>query len=143
MKVWSKKKIVCSVFGIVVCRHNHLTMIYFLSPRVKKKKVNSCTSLKKITPLDLSPFKSINLWSGQDWAGFVVNLVVSVFVLYSNDASSKPCWSPNFFSKMFFFKCANIGLFVYFRPIHITISIIQIEKSVDGVVGILAVAAGW
>ena len=27
-------------------------------------------------------------------------------------------------------------LFVYFRPFHITISIIQIEKSLDGVLGI-------
>ena len=32
--------------------------------------------------------------------------------------------------------------FVYFRPFLITISIIQIEKSVDGVLGIQTRAAG-
>ena len=36
-----------------------------------------------------------------------------------------------------FFIWANPGLyFVYFRPFLITISILQIEKSVDGVLGI-------
>ena len=34
-------------------------------------------------------------------------------------------------------------LFVYFRHFHDTISIIQIEKSVDGVLGIRTQAAGW
>ena len=34
-------------------------------------------------------------------------------------------------------------LFVYFRPFLITISIIQIEKSVVGVLGIRTRAAGW
>ena len=38
---------------------------------------------------------------------------------------------------IFFKKCANPGLFsVYFRPFLITISIILIEKSLDGVLGI-------
>ena len=32
-----------------------------------------------------------------------------------------------------FFKRANPGLFFYFRPFLITISIIQIEKCIDGV----------
>ena len=35
-----------------------------------------------------------------------------------------------------FQKWANPGLFVYFRPFLIAISIKQIEKSVDGVPGI-------
>ena len=39
--------------------------------------------------------------------------------------------------KMFFFKWANPGLyFVYLRPFLITISIIRIENSIDGVLGI-------
>ena len=33
-------------------------------------------------------------------------------------------------------------LFVYFRPFHITISIIQIEKSLDGVLGIQTCGRG-
>ena len=33
-------------------------------------------------------------------------------------------------------------LFVYFRPFHITISIIQIEKSLDGVLGIQTCGCG-
>ena len=38
---------------------------------------------------------------------------------------------------LYFNRWANPGLFfVYFRPFLITISIIQIEKSVDGVLGI-------
>ena len=36
----------------------------------------------------------------------------------------------------YFFKWANPASFVYFRPFPITISIIQIEKSFDGVLGI-------
>jgi len=44
----------------------------------------------------------------------------------------------------FFKKWANPGLFsVYFRPFLITISIIQIEKSLDGVLGFEPAPAGW
>ena len=39
--------------------------------------------------------------------------------------------------KLYVFKWANTGLFLFiFCPFLITISIIQIEKSVDGVLGI-------
>ena len=43
---------------------------------------------------------------------------------------------------LIFFKCGPMpAFFVYFRPILITISIIQIEKSINGVLGFEPAAA--
>ena len=46
--------------------------------------------------------------------------------------------------KFVYFKMGKSRpLFVYFRPFLITITIIQFEKSIDGVLGIRTRAAGW
>ena len=44
-----------------------------------------------------------------------------------------PYWTQ---SKFFLKKWASPGLFFYFRSFLVTISILQIEKSIDGVLGI-------
>ena len=92
-----------------------------------------------------SPIQELSLISWPKYIGPAVQRSLIYFVRGSITLWLTSCWPPLLlFSQQQILKmCQSRPLFVYFRPFLIKISIIQIEKSLDGVLGIQTSAVGW